>query len=72
MATVVEVQEELDPGETVRLIRILKLFIQTTKSFYYCTGGVGLAGRAKWCETTTADSAATQAAAITTAMESVD
>ena len=68
MATVAEVQAELDPGATLRLIRIVKIFILSTKSWYFCIGGQGRAGRARWCEATTADSAANQATSITTAM----
>jgi hypothetical protein len=72
MATAIEVQAELDPDGTGKLITIIKAHtIPTpgTTTLYYCIGGQGLAGRARWCEATTADSAANQAISITNAME---
>jgi len=69
MATVAEIQAELDPQGYGKLIKIEKKFTVGTTDTFYCIGGVGLAGRARWCPTTNTDNAATQAAAITSAMQ---
>jgi hypothetical protein len=68
MATVAQIQAQLDPQGIGKRINIIKKFTVTTTDTFYCIGGVGLAGRARWCPTTNTDSAATQAAAITSAM----
>jgi hypothetical protein len=68
MATAAEVQDELDPQGTGKLIKIEKQFNTATKQWYFCLGGQGLAGRARWIECTTSDNAATQATAITNGM----
>ncbi len=69
MATVAEIQAQLDPQGTGKKIVIVKKNVRSaTADQFYCTGGVGLAGRSRYCATTSTDSAATQAAAITTAM----
>ena len=70
MATVAQIQAVLDPQGTNTKIRIIKKFTVSTKDTFYCLGGVVSPGKAKWCQTTNTDSAATQAAAITTAMTS--
>lgn len=68
MATVAEIQAQLDPQGLNTKIRIIKKFTVSTTDTFYCLGGVVRPGRAKWCTTTNSDSAATQAAAITTQM----
>lgn len=68
MATALEVQAELDPQGTGKLIKIIKAFTLSTNTVYYCLGGQGLAGRARWCTATTANTAAQQATSITNAM----
>jgi len=68
MATVAEIQAQLDPQGTNTKIRIIKKFTVGTADTFYCIGGVVVPGKAKWCATTNTDSAATQAAAITSAM----
>jgi hypothetical protein len=40
----------------------------STVGRYYCIGGVDAPGRARWCPVTNTDNAATQAAAILTAL----
>ncbi len=67
--TWVEVQAELDPQGFGRLIKIEKQYTSGTTNLFYCLGGTGLAGRARYCSTTKTDSAATQASAITTQMQ---
>ncbi len=66
MATAAEIQAQLDP--TQRAAKIDEFVNAGTKQNIYVTGGIGYAGRSLWVETTASDSAATQAAAITTAM----
>jgi len=68
MATVAEIQAQLDPQGTNTKIVIVKKFTVSTTDTFYCTGGVVVPGRARWCATTNTDSAATQATAITNAM----
>jgi hypothetical protein len=69
MATVAEIQAQLDPQGFGKKIKIEKQFSVSTTDTFFCIGGAGLAGRARWCPTTNTDSAALQAAAITSAME---
>lgn len=69
MATVAEIQAELDPQGYGKLINIEKKFTVSTTDTFFCIGGIGLAGRARWCATTNTDTAAQQATAITAAME---
>lgn len=66
MATSAEVQSALDP--TGLAAKILSFNNAGLKQNAYVQGGIGYAGRTLWVETTAADNAATQAAAITTAM----
>lgn len=66
MATAAEVQAQLDT--TGLAARILRNDHAGAKENYYVEGGVGYAGRCLWVETTASESAADQAAAITTAM----
>lgn len=66
MATAAEVQAQLDA--TGLAAQILRNDHAGTKENYYVQGGIGYAGRSLWVETTASDNAATQAAAITTAM----
>ena len=68
MATVAAIQTALDPQDFGKLVRIEKKFTVTTTDTFFCIGGQGLAGRARWCATTNTDSAATQATAILAAM----
>lgn len=71
MATALEVQAVLDPQGTGKLITIIKgqpVMPANTSILYYCIGGQGRAGLARWVECTVADNAATQAAAIEAAM----
>lgn len=70
MATVAAIQAELDPQGLNTKILILKKFTVSTTDTFYCLGGTVAVGKAKWVETTNTDSAATQAAAITTGMTS--
>lgn len=75
MATVAEIQAELDAQGTNTVIRIIKQWaksVDATTDLFYCIGGVNYAGRAKWCPTTNTDSAATQATAITNRIASDD
>lgn len=67
MATPAEIQAELDTtGKAATILR--SEHAGATLDNHYVEGGVGYAGRCLWVETTASDSAATQAAAITTAM----
>jgi hypothetical protein len=68
MATVVEIQTQLDAQGTNKKIVIEKKFTVGTTDTFFCTGGVVVPGRARWCATTNTDSAAAQATAITNAM----
>jgi hypothetical protein len=69
MATVAEIQAELDPQGTKTRIQLLKQYPAALTYLWYATGGVDAVGKARWVTTTIADNAATQAAAITTAMQ---
>lgn len=42
--------------------------VTATVAMYYVTGGATVRGRARWCQTTNTDDAATQAASILTAL----
>lgn len=68
MATVAEIQAQLDAQGTNKKIVIEKKFTVGTTDTFFCTGGVVAPGRARWCNTSNVASAATQAASITTAM----
>lgn len=71
MATVAEIQAQLDPQGTAKRISILKQQAKSasaTVDTFYCLGGVFYAGRARWINTTNTDSAAQQATSITTGM----
>lgn len=70
MATVAEIQAQLDPQGTNTKLRLIKKFTVSTTDTWYCLGGVVRAGAAKWVTSTNTDSAATQASAITTQMTS--
>lgn len=55
-------QAELDPGErTAKITQSLRI---GTVQEWYVVGGIGVGSRARWVQTTAADNAATQAAAI--------
>ena len=63
MATPAEVQVEL--GVAVHSPRIIKsVELSATIRDQYVDGGTSAPGKARWCQTTIADSAADQAAAI--------
>lgn len=70
MATVKEIQAELDAQGTANKINLVKQSrtpAAATAYDWYVTGGVIAPGKAGWVQSTVADNAATQAAAITTA-----
>lgn len=64
MATVAEIQAAL--GNFGKEAQIVRTIMGTTAGVdrHYVVGGVGHAGRCRWIQTTQADNAATQAAAI--------
>lgn len=70
MATPAEIQAQLDPTElAAKIVRSVHAEDQATDyDNHFVVGGVGYAGRSLWVQTAVADNAATQAAAITTAM----
>jgi len=68
MATVAEIQAQLDPNGYKNQINIVKQLTSGTTDFFYCTGGQRAVGKDKWVTTTNTDSAAAQATAITNAM----
>jgi hypothetical protein len=68
MATVAEIQTQLNAQGLLTGIVIEKKFTVSTTDTFYCRGGVTVPGRNRWCPTTNTNSAATQAAAIVTAM----
>lgn len=70
MATVAEIQAQLNTEGLLTGIVIEKQFTVGTTDTFFCRGGVTAPGQTKWCSTTNTDSAATQAAAITTQMTS--
>ena len=51
-----------------RILRAEQTAVSATAGFYLATGGASAPGRARWCAITNTDSAATQAAAILTAL----
>lgn len=70
MATVKEIQAELDAQGTANKINLLKQNRRTaaaTTYDWYVTGGVVAVGKAGWVQSTVTDTAAAQATAITTA-----
>lgn len=67
MATPAAIQAELDVTNLAAKIENV-VHADATYDNLYVTGGTGYAGRSLWVTTTAGDSAATQAAAITTAM----
>jgi hypothetical protein len=72
MATVAQIQAVLDSQGTGKKIRIIKKFTKTTTDTFYCIAGIHVGvkhGLSRWCSTTNTDSAATQGAAIITAMQ---
>lgn len=68
MATVIEIQAELDPQGYGNQIKILRQSTVGTTDTFYCLGGQVRVGRARYISTTNTDSAATQATAITDGM----
>jgi hypothetical protein len=68
MATPAEIQTQLDP--THRAAKIVRsTHLDATYDAHYVVGQTGYAGRCLWVQTTAANNAATQAAAITTALK---
>lgn len=67
MATVAEIQAQLDSAATGRVATITSMMKSATSTIdnFYVVAKVG-AGNSRWCATTNTDSAATQAAAILT------
>ena len=70
MATVAEIQAQLDSASTHNVINILKsVTVDATYDAHYCVGiAHPYAGRTRWCTTTTAETAANQAGEIQTAL----
>lgn len=68
MATDITIQAALDSAGYGTKTKILRWIPGATDNLFYATGGVDYVGKAKWTQTTTADDAATQAAAIQTNM----
>ena len=68
MATVIEIQAQLDTEGYGNQIRILKQARVTTTDTFYCIGGQVRPGRARYIDTTNTDSAAAQATDITNGM----
>lgn len=68
MATVAQIQAQLDPQGLANRTNIVKQFRVSTTDTFYCTGGVDYPGRARWVTTTNTDTAAQQATSIRTGM----
>jgi hypothetical protein len=71
MATPTEIQAQLDPQGTGKLITIQTKFTVATTDTWYCIAGIGtglIAGRNRWVTSTNSDTAAQQATSITNAM----
>lgn len=70
MATPAEIQAQLDPANTMHVIRINQsIKIDATYDAHYCDGIIApYAGRSRWCTTTNAETAANQAAEIIAAL----
>lgn len=68
MATVAEIQTEL--GNNMNIARIVRTVegADAGTDLHYVVGGIGTAGRARWCQTTRAQTASQQATAILTAL----
>lgn len=69
MATTAEIQAQLNnvDGSGAQIVKSDQA--GGTTSHFYVLGKGQFGGRARWCDTTASDSAATQAASITTAMK---
>lgn len=68
VVTPADVQAALDvTGRGAQIVKSEQV-IATTAGAYYVTGGAAVPGRARWCAITNTDNAATQAAAILTAL----
>jgi hypothetical protein len=69
MATVAEIQAQLGNfGKEARIVRTVNGADEGLDR-HYVIGGVGQAGRSRWCETSTISSAATQAGQIITQLK---
>ena len=69
MATVAEIQAQLDTQGTGRIANILKKNVLSgTVDQWYVVGLVGYAGKSRWISTTSSQTAAQQAAAILTGL----
>lgn len=69
MATVAEIQAQLDAQGTGRIANILKKNVLSgSVDQWYVVGLVGYAGKCRWVTTTSSESAADQAADILTGL----
>lgn len=70
MATVAAIQAAIDPGSTGNVANIqTSVKIDATYDAHYVVGIIApYAGRSRWCTTTSANNAATQAATILSAL----
>lgn len=70
MATPAEIQAQLDSANTMHVVHIIQsIAVDVTYDAHYCVGIVEpYAGRSRWCQTTTAETAANQAAEIAAAL----
>jgi len=65
MATPAAIQAALDSANQMNIARINQsVSIDATYDAHYVVGGIGHAGRSKWCQTTKAQTAGQQATAI--------
>lgn len=71
MATPAQIQAQLDSAGTGKVANItISTHAGATYDNHYVVGIDSYAGRSRWCTTTQADSAATQAASILTQLRS--
>lgn len=66
MATVVSIQAALGTGRNAQILRTVRA--SSTIDSHYCVGGADAPGRARWCDTTAANTAAQQATSILSAL----
>lgn len=69
MATIVDIQTSLgNTGYNARIVKTIENVVSGADS-HYVVGGVGHAGRCRWCQTTRADAASVQATSIDTQLK---
>ena len=68
MATVDQIQAQLDPQGYGNRIKIMKQFTVSTTDTWYCDGGQVRPGLSRWVTSTNTDTAAQQATSITNGM----